>query len=94
MGSCGVSQMDEPLVREKARAALQTGKIPNRKPDRTWGGPGVDAACAICDRPVKRDELEFEVQFAYDGANPGLDKFHVHTRCFAAWELERRRDPR
>ena len=21
--------------------------------------------------------------------NPGLDKYHVHTRCFAAWELER-----
>jgi hypothetical protein len=23
------------------------------------------------------------------GDNPGLDKFHVHIRCFAAWEFER-----
>jgi hypothetical protein len=34
--------------------------------------------------------LEFEIQFARDGSiNPGLDKFHVHVRCFAAWEFER-----
>jgi hypothetical protein len=84
--------MDESLLRDKARAALRAEKIPNRKPDRTWGGPGVGAGCAICDLPVKRDELEFEVEFAHAGANPGLDKYHVHTRCFAAWELERRRD--
>jgi hypothetical protein len=35
--------------------------------------------------------MEFEIQFARDGDNPGLDKFHVHIRCFAAWEFERRK---
>ena len=25
--------------------------------------------------------------------NPGLDKFHVHVRCFAAWEFERNKQP-
>jgi hypothetical protein len=34
--------------------------------------------------------MEFEIQFARDGDNPGLDKYHVHIRCFAAWEFERR----
>ena len=43
----------------------------------------------MCDLPVKRDELEFEIQFEHDGNSPGLDKFHVHIRCFAAWEFER-----
>jgi hypothetical protein len=33
--------------------------------------------------------MEFEIEFARDGDNPGLDKFHVHIRCFAAWEFER-----
>jgi hypothetical protein len=33
--------------------------------------------------------MEFEVEFAHDGDNPGLDKYHLHGRCFAAWELER-----
>ena len=34
--------------------------------------------------------MEFEIEFAHDGDNPGLDKCHVHIRCFAAWEFERR----
>lgn len=80
---------DEKILREQARAAIASGKLPARRPDRTWGGPGVGALCAVCELPVKKDELEFEIQFARDGDNPGLDKFHVHVRCFAAWEFER-----
>jgi len=80
---------DEAILREKARAAVRNGKLPARRPDRTWGGPGVGALCSVCELPVKKDELEFEIQFAHDGDSPGLDKFHVHIRCFAAWELER-----
>jgi hypothetical protein len=80
---------DESLLREKARAAIRDGKLPDRKPTRTWGGPGVGAECAVCGVPVTVDEMEFEVQFARDGDNPGLDKYHVHIRCFAAWEFER-----
>lgn len=80
---------DESILRAKARAVVQNGKLPARRPDRTWGGPGVGAACAVCELPVKKDEMEFEIQFEYDGASPGLDKFHVHIRCFAAWEFER-----
>jgi hypothetical protein len=81
---------DEALLRGKARVAIQAGKLPLRRPDRTWGGPGVGAPCAVCDLPVTKDQLEFEIQFSHDGATPGLDKYHVHIRCFAVWELERR----
>lgn len=45
----------------------------------------------MCERTVTRDELEFEIQFARDGASPGLDKFHIHIRCFTAWEFERKK---
>ena len=82
--------MDEQPLREKAREAVQNGKLPARRPDRTWGGPGVGAPCAICGLPVTKDEMEFEIQFAHDGTAPGLDKFHVHIRCFAASECERK----
>jgi len=82
--------VDEQPLREKAREAVQNGKLPARRPDRTWGGPGVGAPCAICGLPVTKDEMEFEIQFAHDGTEPGLDKFHVHIRCFAAWEFERK----
>jgi hypothetical protein len=80
---------DEHTLRTQARDAIRTGKLPSRRPDRTWGGPGVGAPCAICGQPVTKDEMEFEIQFARAHPDPGLDKFHVHVRCFAAWEFER-----
>jgi hypothetical protein len=80
---------DEMILRQRAREALQAGKIPAKRPERTWGGPGVGAQCVICERPVSRDELEFEVEFTRDGDRPSQDKFHLHLRCFAAWEFER-----
>ena len=43
----------------------------------------------MCERPVTNSDFEMEIQFAYDGADRRLDKFHLHVRCFAAWELER-----
>jgi hypothetical protein len=76
---------DEPHLREQARAAIQSGKIPSRNPDRTWGGPGVNATCTICDLPVAKDQLEMQVEFARGEAPYGLDKYHIHIRCFAAW---------
>jgi hypothetical protein len=82
--------VDEDTLRDKARAVIRSGKLPRRRPDRTSGGPGVGAECAVCRLPVAQDELEFEIQFARDGDNPDLDKFHVHVRCFSAWEFERR----
>jgi hypothetical protein len=81
--------MDEQDLREQARAVVKAGKLPARRPDRTWGGPGVGAPCAVCAVPVDKDQLEFEIQFARNGDNPRLDKYHVHVRCFAAWEFER-----
>jgi hypothetical protein len=84
---------DEARLREQARASIQNGKLPARAPDRTWGGPGVGAQCSVCDRPVTKQELEFEIQFERAGDMPGLDKYHVHIRCFAAWEFERSKGP-
>ena len=81
---------DEKMLREKARAAVQSGKLPSRPSDRTWGGNGIGATCAVCELPATEEEKELEIEFAHDGSNPGLDKFHVHIRCFAAWEFERR----
>jgi hypothetical protein len=82
--------MEEQALRVRVREALQAGQLPNRRPDRTWGGPGLGAVCAVCDLPVERDQTEFEIEFARDSDYPGLDTYHVHTQCFAAWEFERR----
>lgn len=87
-----MEEQEEQQIRAKVRDVLRAGKLPNRRPGRTWGGPGVGVPCAVCDLPVTQEQLELEIQFAHDGGNPGLDKYHVHVRCFAAWEFERRRD--
>lgn len=80
---------EESILREKAREVVQAGKLPARRADRTWGGPGVGARCAVCGKPIGQDQMEFEVEFARpdDGE---LDTYHLHVRCFAAWEFERR----
>jgi hypothetical protein len=81
--------MDEEVLRQKAHEVVRDGKLPSRRPDRTWGGPDVGADCSVCGLPVTEDQMEFDIQFAHDGSSPGLDKYHVHVRGFAAWELER-----
>ncbi len=80
---------NEQEIRALARKVLRAGTVPRRDPDRTWGGSGVDIACTICGNTITRSQMEYELQFSHDGANPGLDRFHMHLRCFAAWEMER-----
>jgi len=82
---------DEIRLREQAQKSIQSGRLPAREPDRTWGGPDVGAECSVCERPVTKQEMEFEIQFARDGKalESGLDKYHVHIRCSAPWEFER-----
>ena len=75
---------DEPILRDKAREAIHSGRLPTAKPGRTFGGPSSGAVCAICGEPVPRGETEFKVQFAVPEAG-----HYLHVRCFAAWELER-----
>jgi len=33
--------------------------------------------------------MELEAEFSQDGEAPELHKYHLHPRCFAAWEFER-----
>jgi hypothetical protein len=79
---------DEPL-REQARAAIRAGKLPTRNYDRISGGPGSEQPCAVCGKTVPRAEMEVELEFNRPGATPGIDHFHFHQRCYAAWKFER-----
>jgi hypothetical protein len=80
---------DERTLREQVRGVIRGGRLPNRRPDRMWGGPGAGAECAICQAPVKSDEVEVEIEFARNGNDAGLDTYHAHVRCLATWESER-----
>lgn len=65
-------------------------KLPNRCPTRTWGGPGIGDVCTICGVPVLHDDVELELEFDREADDPHPERYHVHVRCFAAWEDERR----
>ncbi len=80
---------DETLLRTKAREAIEARRLPQSRPERVWGGPGIGASCAICGERLGRNDTEFELQFAGGHTGGGLDTYHLHIGCFAAWELER-----
>jgi hypothetical protein len=78
---------DQSTLRQKAREAILAGKLPHRRPERMWAGPGVGSPCTICDKPVERDEIEYELDFTPDHDDPRQATPRVHLRCFAAWEF-------
>ena len=80
---------EESVLPAGAGYVMKTGKLPEHRPERMWGGPSSGASCAICGKAIGAGEVEFELQFASDGGS-GTANYHVHARCFAAWELERR----
>ena len=80
---------NEAEIRQLARQILRAEILPRRDPDRTWGGSGVGVRCTVCSQPIPPTQMEYELQFAHDGGTPSLDRFHLHLRCFAAWEMER-----
>ena len=81
--------IDEGTLWKRAREAVETGKLPNRRPTCMWGGSGVGASCAICEDPLEPDELEYEVEFDQIDGSAASQGYHIHVRCYAAWELER-----
>jgi hypothetical protein len=81
--------MDEAVIRELTRRIIKREGIPNRPPDQIWGGYGTGLPCAICDLPVRKDEMEFELEFVVDSAELCVAVYHLHNGCFTVWESER-----
>jgi hypothetical protein len=80
---------DELVLREMARAAIRRGRLPSRRPDRTFGGPGTGVVCSVCRELVTPDQTEMEIEFRRHGMQPGSERHFLHVRCLAAWEFER-----
>ena len=81
---------DETRLREGAHEAIRSSKLPSRPADRIvrrrgWSG----LSCPVCIEPVKRDEVQVEIQFRRPDSTLGSDSYQLHPLCFAAWEFER-----
>jgi hypothetical protein len=80
--------MDAVLLRESVQQCLRSGALPATASARTFAGAGNGAPCALCSRAITRDQTEFELEFRRPRA-PFVTFYHLHPRCYAAWELER-----
>jgi hypothetical protein len=82
--------MDEECtrLRDRAREAIKSGRLPSGKPARTLGGLGSGRSCALCGTLLLPTQMEIEIEVDLYGSMQGLDKYHLHPRCFAAWEFE------
>ena len=82
--------MDEECstLRDRAQETIRSGRLPSRKPARILGGLGSGRPCALCGTLLLPSHMEFEIEFNRSGSVQGLDKYHLHPRCFAAWEFE------
>lgn len=75
-------------LREQAREAIRSSKLPSQPPDRNFVRHGRSGtACPVCAELVKHGQVEMDIQFRRPGL--GWDCYHLHLRCFAAWESER-----
>ena len=78
----------EPRLHEQAREAIRSGRLPACPPDRRLTQHGRSgAACPVCAELVEREQMEVELQFRRQDL--GWNCYHLHPRCFAAWEFER-----
>jgi hypothetical protein len=83
--------IDEGALQKSACEAIQTGKLPDRAPSRILGGNGFGTRCPVCGNLVNADEIGYELQFAgWDDHSTTVD-YHLHVRCFSAWDQECRR---
>jgi hypothetical protein len=73
-------------LRGAARKAIESGRMPSRQPERTWGGPGNGTRCAVCGIAICRDQLGFEVEFATPSRPLEVGSYHLHLGCYHAWE--------
>ena len=97
----------EPILRAKAREAILSGRLPAAKPSRTFYGHSAGATCAVCGDPVRRGEMDYELEFQASPppeekslrdtlerlSAPQVRRCHLHHRCWLAWEFERQVGP-
>jgi hypothetical protein len=58
---------DEPLLRQKAREAILSNRLPREKPTAMYGGTSQGGRCDMCAGSIDRGDVEIELCHAYAG---------------------------
>ena len=81
-----LTNLEEAALRPLARELIAKGQLPRGALSRMWGGNGTGQRCSLCDKPIERYQIEYEVEHTEALA------LRFHTACLSAWQLECARD--
>ena len=77
------SRLSEKELRSIARRLISDGRLPIMFPKELLGGYGSGSPCCLCEQPIDRQHVEYEVTDARNGR-----ELRFHVVCYAAWQLE------
>jgi hypothetical protein len=87
----GLDRMTDEL-RRNAAEALRAGRLPNRRPERMWGGHGNgEEACTLCGKVLGLEDVSLDLEYGDPLDRTAVLTYAVHLQCFSAWDDERRR---
>jgi len=75
----------EAELRPIARERIAKGQLPREVPSKIWGGPGSGQPCALCDKPIRHEEVEYELEVHID---ENARQLRFHLVCQSVWQLE------
>jgi hypothetical protein len=67
-------------LRIMAAAKIASGFLPRDVTGRLFAGYGDDQRCSVCDQPIQRHQIDYEVEL-------NELRRHFHLSCHAAWRL-------
>jgi hypothetical protein len=77
-------------LKDLAREAIETGRVPQVRPERLWGSSGDGSDCPICFQAIVSEDVGFELDFPRSSSlEPPRDSCLIHARCFKAWDAVR-----
>jgi hypothetical protein len=72
-------------LRALARQRIEQSRLPATTRINIWGGHGNGQVCSLCDEPIRREEIEYELD---DGGVASQRIFRFHLHCHGVWEGE------
>jgi len=74
-----------------AKQRIQAGELPCNPSRRMWGSRGTGAPCSLCGRPIRFEDVEYEVEAPDYGAGQvgGAERvLRFHLACHSVWQSE------
>jgi hypothetical protein len=65
-----------------AQTKIDSGVLPATRKVTTLGGLSGGAVCVACDRPIRVDSVELEIEWSRDGRRLTA---RLHPACYAVW---------